>query len=103
MVPMKQSKIKNSTQEWFDEEVAEKINIREKCFKRFKNTKLHVAEEIFKETQKDTRNIIKRKKKEYFEIKLTESTKRLMENNKRSRARMQICFNPKYLLKRKQY
>ena len=63
MAPMKQSKIKNNTQEWFDEEVAEKINIREKCFKKFKNTKLHVDEEIFKEAQKDTRNIIKRKKK----------------------------------------
>ena len=73
MAPMRQSKIKNYTQEWFDEEVAEKINIREKCFKKFKKTKLHVDEEIFKEAQKDARNTINRKKKEYFEFKLTES------------------------------
>ena len=34
MAPMKQAKIKNNTQEWFDEEVADKINIRGKIFQK---------------------------------------------------------------------
>ena len=73
MAPMKQAKIKNNTQEWFDEEVADKINIREKYFKKFKKSKLHVDEDIFKESQKDVRNIIKKKKKDFFENKITEN------------------------------
>ena len=73
IAPMKQTKIKNNTQEWFDGEVAEKITIREKCFKKFKKSKLHIDEEIFKESQKDVKNIIKEKKKEFFENKLTEN------------------------------
>ena len=43
MAPIKESKIKNNSQEWFDREVAEKIAIREKLLKKFKNSKLHIA------------------------------------------------------------
>ena len=63
LAPMKQTKIKNNNQEWFDGEIAEKIANREKLFKKFKSSKLHVDEQIFKESQKEVRNLIKRKKK----------------------------------------
>ena len=63
LAPMKQTKIKNNNQEWFDGEIAEKIANREKLLKKFKNSKLHVDEQIFKESQKEVRNLIKRKKK----------------------------------------
>ena len=39
IAPMKQSKIKNSSQEWFDGEIAEKIAIRDKLFAKFKKNK----------------------------------------------------------------
>ena len=70
---MKQIKIKNNNQEWFDGEIAEKIANREKLFKKFKNSKLNIDEQIFKESQKEVRNLIKIKKKRFFEDKLTEN------------------------------
>ena len=39
----KKFRIKNNTQEWFDNEIAEAIKIREKYFKKFKN-------QIFRQT-----------------------------------------------------
>ena len=35
IAPMKQRKMKNNSQEWFDGEVAEKIAIRDKLFQKF--------------------------------------------------------------------
>ena len=73
MAPTKTLKIKNNSQEWFDQEVAEKIKIREKCCKKFKKSKLHVDREIFKKSQKVVRDIIKQKKKAFIESKLNKN------------------------------
>ena len=73
IAPTKQSKVKNRSQEWFDGEIAEKISIRDKLFKKFKKSRLHVDEIIFKEARNDVENIIKRKKKIFFENKLNEN------------------------------
>ena len=45
IAPFKDLRIKNSTQDWFDDEVAEAIKFREKRLKHFKSTKLHIDEE----------------------------------------------------------
>ena len=42
--------------------------------KKFKSTKLHVDEEIYKEVQNTVQNLIRKKKKAYFEEKLKENT-----------------------------
>ena len=39
---MKQTRIKDNSQEWFDRQIAEKIAIRDKNLKKFKKSKLHV-------------------------------------------------------------
>ena len=52
VAPSKQSRIKNNTQEWFDSEITEKIEIRDRLFKKFKKSKLHVDEKLFKESKK---------------------------------------------------
>ena len=70
---MKQSRIKNNSQEWFDGEIMEKIAIRDKLFKKFKNSQLHIDNEIFKKAKKDVTDLIKSKKKEFFENKLNEN------------------------------
>ena len=49
--------------------------MRDKLYKRFKLTKLHVDEEIYKEARNVVQNLIRRKKKAYFENKLKENTK----------------------------
>ena len=42
VVPINQIRIKINTQEWFDNEVAEAIKIREKYFEKLKNSDLQI-------------------------------------------------------------
>ena len=57
--PFKDLRIKNNTQDWFDDEVSEAIKLREKCHKHFKSTKLHVDEELYKESKYLAMKLIK--------------------------------------------
>ena len=74
IAPIKKKKVKNNSQDWFDGEVAEKIAIRDKLFKKFKKSKLHVDKDLYREARNNVENIIKSKKKNYFEDKLKENT-----------------------------
>ena len=67
-------RIKINASEWFDGEIAEKIHTRDKLYKKFKSKKLHVDEEIYKEARNTVQNLIRKKKKAYFEEKLKENT-----------------------------
>ena len=49
--PSKDLRIKNSTQDWFDNQVAKAIKLREKRLKQFKSTKLHIDEDLYKEAK----------------------------------------------------
>ena len=73
IAPKKHSKIKNTTQEWFDKEIADKIAIREKHFKTFKRTRLQIHQNIFKASQNEVKKLIKQKKKLFFQCKLKEN------------------------------
>ena len=73
IAPLKKSRTKNNSQEWFDGEVAEQIVIRDKNFKKFKKSKLHVDREIFLESKKKVSELIKSKKQAFFENKLNEN------------------------------
>ena len=42
VAPIKEIRIKNNIQEWFDNEIAEAIKIREKYFKKFKKSSLQI-------------------------------------------------------------
>ena len=75
VAPFKTVRVKNNTSEWFDGEIADRIHTRDKLYKRFKLTKLHVDEEIYKEARNVVQNLIRKKKKAYFEEKLKENTK----------------------------
>ena len=68
-------RVKNNTSEWFDGEIADKMHTRDKLYRRFNLTKLHVDEEIYKEARNVVQNLIRKKKKAYFEEKLKENTK----------------------------
>ena len=43
VAPIKEIRIKNKTQEWFDNETAEAIKTREKYFKKFKKSNLQIG------------------------------------------------------------
>ena len=68
-------RVKNNTSEWFDGEIADKIHTRERLCKRFKLTKLHADEEIYREARNIVQNLIRKKKKAYFKEKQKENTK----------------------------
>ena len=73
VVPFKTVRIKNNASERFDGEIAEKVHTRDKVDKKFKSTKLHVDEEIYKEVRNTVQNFIRKKKKAYFEEKIKEN------------------------------
>ena len=73
LAPMKKSRIKSNSQDWFDGEVAEKITNREKLFEKFKKSRLQVDKDILKEARNDVSNLIKKKKKEFYEERLKEN------------------------------
>ena len=75
VAPFKTVRVKNNTSEWFDGEISDMIHTRDKLHRRFKLTKLHVDEEIYKEARNVVQNLIRKKKKAYFEEKLKENTK----------------------------
>ena len=74
VAPIKETKIKNNTQEWFDNETAEAIKIREKYFKKFKKSNLQIDYNFYIDAKYNTQNLIKQKKIEFFNTKLTENT-----------------------------
>ena len=59
----KEIRIKNYSQDWFDNETLDKIILRDKRFKKFKASRPNVAEELYKEAKINVQKLIKMKKK----------------------------------------
>ena len=68
VAPIKLRRIKQNSQEWFDGEVAEKISVRDKLFKKFKKSKLHIDKEIYKIARYEVQKLISYKKKVFLRI-----------------------------------
>ena len=51
IAPFRDQRIKNNTQDWFNDKVAEAIKLRENRLKQFKSTKLHTDEDLYKEAK----------------------------------------------------
>ena len=58
-VPIKEIRIKNNTQEWLDNEIAEAIKIRGKYFKKFKKSNLQIDYNFYIEVKYNTQKLIK--------------------------------------------
>ena len=71
--------IKGISQNWLDAEIMEKIRDRDKLFKKFKKSCLHVDKDSYKEAGYEVEKLLRTKKKAYFEIKLTENIGNLKE------------------------
>ena len=54
VAPIKEIRIKNNTQEWFDNEIAEAIKTREKYFKKFKKSNLQIDYNFYIEAKYNT-------------------------------------------------
>ena len=73
VAPYKKVRIKNNTQDWFDDEVAEAIKLRGKCLMRFKLTKLQIDADLYKEAKYNAMNLIKTKKNQFYKTNLKEN------------------------------
>ena len=72
-VPSKEIRFKNNNQDWFDRKVVDLIHVREKLFLKFKKSKLHIDEEIYKKIMNQAQKLIR--KKSEISTKLTLSKK----------------------------
>ena len=70
IAPFKDLRIKNNTQDWFDDEVAKAIKLREKRLKQFKSTKLHIDENLYKEAKYHAVKLLKQKEKSILQRKI---------------------------------
>ena len=51
VLPFKDIRIKNNTQDWFNDELVEAIKLREKSLIQFKSIKLHIDDNLSKEAK----------------------------------------------------
>ena len=79
IAPHESKRVKGNTQKWFDGEVMEKVNLRNKLFKKFKKSRLHVGKELYKKSQYDALKLIASKKQAFFEENLSETIGKLKE------------------------
>ena len=70
IAPSKEIRIKNNMQEWFDREIVELIHARKKLFLKFKKSKLYIDEENYKKVKYQVQNLIRKKKREFYETNL---------------------------------
>ena len=73
IAPLKEIRIKNNSQEWFDEEIIEHINKRDKLFQKFKKSREASDELLYKRAKNRLKNMIKSKKKNYMRQKLADN------------------------------
>ena len=73
LAPSKNKRIKGTSQNCSDAEIMEKISDRNKLFKKFKKSRLHVDNYNYNEARNEVQKLIRTKKKVYFESKLTEN------------------------------
>ena len=65
--------MKGNTQKWFDSKVLEKLNARDKLFKKFKKSRLNIDKELYKKAKYDASKLIATKKQAFFKEKLSET------------------------------
>ena len=52
VAPIKERRVKQNSQEWFNEKITNKIKNRNKLFKKFKKSKSHIDKDIYNATSK---------------------------------------------------
>ena len=70
VVPIKERRVKQNSQEWFDGDIADEIKNRDKLSKKFKKSKLHIDKDSYNAAKYKVRKMIFNKKRSYFEKKI---------------------------------
>ena len=61
IVPLKEIRVKNNSQDWFDAEINEEIERRDKSFAKFKKSRPHRDNENYKKARNKVQRMIKNK------------------------------------------
>ena len=69
---MKGNTQKRNTQKWFDGEMLEKLNLRNKLLKKFNKSRLHIDKELYTKSKYDALKLTVSKQQAFFEEKLSE-------------------------------
>ena len=70
VVPIKERRVKQNSQEWFDGDIADEIKNRDKLSKKFKKSKLLIDKDSYNAAKYKVRKMIFNKKRSYFEKKI---------------------------------
>ena len=73
VAPCKTKWVRGNAQKWFDGEVLGKLRLRNKLFKAFKKTRLHIDKGLFKKAKYNAQKLIAAKKQAFFDEKRSES------------------------------
>ena len=73
IAPYRNKQTKGNTQKWFDSEVLEKLNARDKLFKKFKKSILNIDRELFEKAKYEASKLVTTKKQAFFKEKLSET------------------------------
>ena len=76
IAPSKEIRIKNNNQDSLDREVSDLILVQEKLFLKFKKSKLHIDEEIYKKIRNQVQKLIQKKSKISMKITLSKKKKK---------------------------
>ena len=66
IAPYERKRVKGNTQKLFEGEVLEKLNLRNKLFKEFKKSWLHIDKELYKKSKYDALKLTASKKTSLF-------------------------------------
>ena len=64
---IKERRVKQNSQEFFDGKIADEIKNRDKLFKKFKKSKLQIDKDIYNAARNEVRKMIFNKKKFFLE------------------------------------
>ena len=70
VAPIKERRMKQNSQKWFDGEIADEITNRDKLFQKFKKSKLHFDKDIYNAARYKVRKMIFNKNRSNFLKKL---------------------------------
>ena len=73
MAPMKEIRVRNNSQDWFDAEIQEQIETREKLLAKFKMSRKSTDHENYKKARNKVQYLINDKKKSFVVGKLNEN------------------------------
>ena len=72
IAPYRNERLEGNTQKWFDSEVLEKLNAKDKLFKKFKKSRVNIDKELYQKSKYDVSKLITTKKQAFFKEKLSE-------------------------------